>query len=103
MATATEEGAARRTKTEKRDVTINVRASAHIRDLIDRAAGAVGKSRSEFMLESARSRAQDVLLDQTVFTLDGGKYDALLKILDKPPAPPDRLRRLLAAEPPWET
>ncbi|WP_310410031.1 DUF1778 domain-containing protein [Chamaesiphon sp. OTE_8_metabat_110] len=49
---------------ETRDVTINIRAKKNQRDLIDRAAELQGKSRSEFMLESAQKTAQDVLLDQ---------------------------------------
>jgi uncharacterized protein (DUF1778 family) len=47
---------------ETRDVTINIRAKKNQRDLIDRAAQLQGKSRSEFMLESAQKTAQDVLL-----------------------------------------
>jgi uncharacterized protein (DUF1778 family) len=48
-------------------VTINIRAKKNQRDLIDRAAELQGKSRSEFMLESAQKIAQDVLLDPTIF------------------------------------
>uniref|UniRef100_UPI0037BE3A16 DUF1778 domain-containing protein n=1 Tax=Chamaesiphon sp. OTE_75_metabat_556 TaxID=2964692 RepID=UPI0037BE3A16 len=44
---------------ETRDVTINIRAKKNQRDLIDRAAELQGKSRSEFMLESAQKTAQD--------------------------------------------
>ncbi len=41
-----------------RDVTINIRAKQNQRDLIDHAAQVQGKSRSEFMLESAYQKAQ---------------------------------------------
>jgi uncharacterized protein (DUF1778 family) len=54
----------------RRDTVINVRVSRVLRDLIDRAADAIGKSRTEFILESARAHAVDVLLDQRLFTLD---------------------------------
>ena len=52
---------------ETRNVTINIRAKKNQRDLIDRAADLQGKSRSEFMLDSAQKTAQDVLLDQRFF------------------------------------
>ena len=38
-----------------RDVSINIRARNAQRDLIDRAAEAIGKNRSDFMLEAACS------------------------------------------------
>ena len=44
---------------QTRDVTLNIRAKQNQRDLIDRAAEIQGKSRSEFMLESAYQKAQD--------------------------------------------
>lgn len=87
---------------ERRDVTINVRASAGVRDLIDRAAAAIGKTRSDFMLETARARAEDVLLDRALFALDDRRFRAFAKRLDEPPPPAERLRRLLAEKAPWE-
>lgn len=83
-------------------VTISIRAKAVQRDLIDQAADRLGRSRSEFMLEAACKQAEDVLLDQTYFSLDAEKMAAFLAMLDNPPAPTDRLRRLLNASAPWE-
>ncbi len=60
MDTSVDEGLAN----ETRDVTIDIRAKKNQRDLIDRAAELQGKSRAEFMLESAQKTAQDVLLDR---------------------------------------
>lgn len=88
---------------EKRNVTINVRASAYVRDLIDFAASVTGKNRSEFMLESARAKAEDVLLDQRLFALDDKQYQRFVEILDEPAPPTDRLCELLARKAPWET
>ena len=96
MAVADRNGARRR------DVTINLRAPAPVKELIDRAARLLGKSRSEFMLESARRCAEDVLLDQRLFLLDDERYAALLDSLGKPPRPTAELRKLLAARSPWE-
>ena len=86
----------------RRDVTINLRAPARLRDLIDRAASAVGTSRSEFMLDSARSRAENVLLDQTRFALDERRLAEFERLLERPVAPNAALRRLLARKAPWE-
>ena len=47
-----------------RDAAINLRALPEQRDLIDQAASALGKNRSDFMLEAACERAQSVMLDQ---------------------------------------
>lgn len=87
---------------QARDVTINIRATQHQRDLIDYAAEVQGKSRSEFMLESAYQRAQNVLLDRSFFTLDQEKFEKFEALLDAPPAPNDKLRALLKAKAPWE-
>ena len=84
-------------------VTISIRAKAGQRDLIDQAAGRLGRSRSDFMLEAACRQAEDVLLDQTYFALDGQGFAAFQALLDRPPAPTDRLRRTLQASAPWDT
>ena len=52
-----------------------------LRDLIDRAADVFGKTRTEFILESARTHAIDVLLDQRLFKLDDEQYAAFLHAL----------------------
>ena len=84
-------------------VTISIRAKAGQRDLIDQAANRLGRSRSDFMLEAACKQAEDVLLDQTYFSLDAKSFAAFQTMLDKPPAPTDRLRRTLTARAPWGT
>jgi uncharacterized protein (DUF1778 family) len=86
----------------RRGVTINLRATAQLRDLIDRAARVLGKSRSEFMLDSARRSAEDVLLDQRVFILDDAKFAEFVNILEQPPKSIDNLKKLLSAKAPWE-
>jgi len=85
-----------------RGATINLRASAQLRDLVDLAASILGQNRTEFMLESARRRAEDVLLDQRLFTLDVERYKAFLNLLDEPPRPTKELRKLLSKKAPWE-
>ena len=82
--------------------SINLRIETHTRQLIDDAAAALGKTRAEFMIESARRQAIDVLLDQRLFVLDPDRYDAFMSALDNPPAPGPKLRALLRRVPAWQ-
>ena len=86
-----------------RDININIRAQRNQRDLIDQAARILGKTRSDFMLETACREAEDVLLDQRVFVLDAAAFAKFQALLDAPPADNPRLRALLATKAPWET
>jgi uncharacterized protein (DUF1778 family) len=82
--------------------SINLRIEANTRRLIDDAAAILGKTRTEFMIESARRQAIDVLLDQRLFVLDSARYDAFIQALDNPPAPGPKLRSLLRRVPAWQ-
>ena len=81
--------------------SINLRIETGTRQLIDDAAAILGKTRTEFMVESARQQAIDVLLEQRLFVLDSKRYDAFLNALDHPPAPGPKLRSLLRRVPAW--
>ena len=80
---------------------VNLRVSARDRDLIDRAA-ALGKSRSEFMLDATRQAAEDALLDRVLFRLGSDRHAAFLALLDAPPSANKALAKLLATPAPWE-
>jgi uncharacterized protein (DUF1778 family) len=82
--------------------TINLRIEPRTRDLIDAAADVVGKSRTEFMVDSARRDAIDVLLDQRLFVLDPDRFDAFAAALDNPPPAGPRLKALMRRRPPWK-
>jgi len=82
--------------------SINLRIERRTRRLIDDAAAILGKTRTEFMIESARRNAIDVLLDQRLFVLEAERYDAFMHALDNPPAPGPKLRSLLRRVPPWQ-
>lgn len=86
----------------RRDTTLNIRSNRRDVDLIDRAAELTGKTRSAFVLESARQSAQDVLLDRTVFGLNEGAFQRFVDILDNPPPPNDKLKMLMSTPAPWE-
>jgi len=87
---------------ETTSVSINIRAKAKQRDLIDMAADRLGRSRSDFMLEAACREAEDVLLDQVFFTVDEGTFAQFQTLLDQPLPATDKLRRLLKTKAPWE-
>ncbi len=85
-----------------RDATMNIRVTQVQRDLIDAAAAAQGKSRSEFVLEVAIQKAQDVILDRTFFNVDEQKFNDFLDLLDQPPVYSDRLQKLLKTKAQWD-
>lgn len=83
-------------------ISIKLHTDATSRDLIDRAAEALGRNRSEFVLEAARREATAVLLDQRLFLLENQAFRRFTAALDAPPAENPRLRRLLHTRAPWE-
>lgn len=85
------------------EANLHIRATARTKHLIDTAATAVGKTLSEFVLDSARQRAIDVLLDQRLFVLDHEKYGAFISALDSPPPAGAKLKALMKRKPLWQT
>lgn len=81
---------------------INLRTNPSQRDLFDRAAKLLHKSRTEFMLDAATKAAQEVLLNSNVFELDEAEYSTFVKLLDKPVAENTALIKLLNKQPSWE-
>lgn len=81
--------------------SINLRIETQTRRLIDDAAAVLGKTRTEFMIDSARAQAVDVLLDQRLFVFDAERHDAFVAMLDNPPPPGPRLKKLLRRPAPW--
>lgn len=84
-----------------RGETINLRASRKQKALIDRAAETLGRSRSDFMLDTACREAESILLDRRYFSLAQDEFEKFLAMLDSPPKDNPRLRRLLQTTPPW--
>jgi len=95
-------GNKRRAKNEKRTDTINLRVPPKVRRLIDKAAETLGKTRTDFVLDSAKKHAIDVLLDQRYFELDEAQWATFEAVLENPPMPNDQLKKLMSKETPWE-
>lgn len=87
---------------ELRSATINLRLQENARELIDKAATALGKSRTDFMVEAARREAEAVLLERCYFDLADEAFTAFQVALDQPPADNPRLQRLLNTPAPWQ-
>jgi uncharacterized protein (DUF1778 family) len=85
-----------------RGETINLRASREQKALVDQAAQALGRSRSDFMLDVVCREAQSVLLDRRYFALPAEDFKRFSLMLDKPPSENPKLRRLLERRPLWE-
>ena len=81
---------------------INIRVKPAERALIDQAAAAQGKSRSDFMLEASRRAAEEALLDRTLLRVDPETYARFVELLDAPPRPSEQLRKLMQAKAPWD-
>lgn len=90
-----------KTETESRTKPVQLRIRKDITDLIDRAAGAHGKSRSDFMIDAARRAAEDALLDQTLVRVDAESFRHYLDVLDQPPSG-EGFARLMNAPKPWQ-
>ena len=59
-------------------ISINLRLDDRSRQLIDDAAQSLGKTRTDFMVETARSLAIDVLLDRRLIALEDDQHAAFV-------------------------
>lgn len=82
-------------KTALRTEKLDLRLSAEAKRTLSAAASASQRSVSEFVLESALSRAAETLPDRRRFELDADRWEAFQAALDAPPRPLLRLKTLL--------
>ena len=82
--------------------SLNIRIKSEERSLIDRAAMARGKNRTDFILDAARLAAEEVVIGQVVILASPSAYAEFLSRLDSPPNANARLRKTLQTLPPWE-
>jgi uncharacterized protein (DUF1778 family) len=83
-----------------RGENINLRAPRDQKALIDRAALAISRNRSAFMLESVCREAKAVCSTGAIL-LPGDEFKRLTAMLDKSPASNLRWARLLKTKAPW--
>ena len=82
--------------------TLNLRIPPAERNLIDRAAEAAGKTRTDFILEAARRAAEETLLDRALMVVSPEAYGEFLKRLERPAQPNERLRQTMQGKTPWK-
>lgn len=87
--------------TAKRE-TLNLRIKPEVRGLIDRAAKARGKNRTDFILDAARAAAEEALLDQALLVASPEAYAEFLSRLERSPVPNSRLKKTLQTPAPWD-
>ncbi len=83
--------------------TLNIRIRPEDRGLIDRAALARGKNRTDFILEAVRAAAEEALLDQAMLRVTPEVYTEFIARLDQNPQPNAGLRKTMTTPAPWES
>jgi uncharacterized protein (DUF1778 family) len=81
--------------TERRTEKLDVRVSPSAKAKLQAAASATRRSMSDFVMESALSRAEETLAERRVFGLDAERWAAFQAALDAPVCPLPRLQALL--------
>jgi len=80
---------------------LGLRATLEQEFVLRRAAEVAHKSLTDFILDSACLAAEQTLLDQRLFMVSGGQYQALMDLLDQPEQPNDGLQDLFSRKAPW--
>jgi uncharacterized protein (DUF1778 family) len=75
---------------------LNLRVAAADDALLRQAAALTGETVSEFLVESARERAERLVADRTHFVLDEAQWSAFCAALDRPAEVKPELRELFA-------
>ena len=79
------------TRSEKLDLRLTPEAKR----TLNIAASAAGRSVSEFVLESALSRAEETLADRRHFGLNSERWEAFMAALEAPPREIPQLEKLM--------
>lgn len=85
-----------------KSASVNLRIDCISRNLIDHAAKLSGQSRSCFMIDAAKQKAEAILLEKTDFSLDEEKWKQFNEALDHCPESNAKLDKILAKTPLWK-
>lgn len=86
-----------------RSARFGLRATPEQEIVLRRAAEVAHKSLTDFILDSACLAAEQTLLDQRLFMVSGGQYQAFMDLLEQPEQVNEGLRDLFSRKAPWET
>lgn len=79
----------------KRTNRLNIRATKTEKKLLETAAARQATTVSDFVLEAARSRAEDILAEERNFELSPDRWKAFVSALDRPVRSKPQLKKLL--------
>jgi uncharacterized protein (DUF1778 family) len=85
-----------------KDHPISMRLPEADLSLIDRAAAARGRSRTDFVREAAVRLAESILLENTVIRMNPDAYADFMAVLSAPAAPVPELVEVFKRAAPWE-
>lgn len=86
-----------------RTTKLDLRLSPQAKQTLSAAARASHRSVSQFVLESALSRAEETLVERRRFELGAEQWQAFMAALDAPPRDLPRLRRLFQEPSPFDS
>lgn len=87
--------AAQRSMTERRTEKLDVRISRSAKSKLQAAASASHRSMTDFVMESALSKAEEMLAERRIFALNAANWTAFQAALDAPARPLPRMKALL--------
>ncbi len=71
--------------------------------VLRRAAKVANKTITDFILDSACLVAEETLLDQRLFMVEGEQYASLLELLERPAQVNEGVQDLFSRKAPWDT
>ena len=74
---------------------IDIRTTPRVKNILLEAAEAINKTMSEFVIDSAMTKAAEVLADRRMFFLNEKQWQEFMAVLDAPATPMPRMERLL--------
>lgn len=89
-------------KRSGRRETLNIRIPLEEKFLIDHAAVALGKNRTDFILDAAHLAAEEALFERSIIRMNPEVYAEFMRRLDDAPNPSDRLRKTMRTAAPWD-
>ncbi|WP_371434655.1 DUF1778 domain-containing protein [Polaromonas sp.] len=86
----------------KADARLEARVPANVLALVKRAATLEQRTVTEFVVEHLNTAAQQVLLDQTFFSIDEENFKAFEAMMAAPMSENTALQQLLSSRSPWD-
>ena len=87
---------------QRASVTINLRMKTSQRDLIDQAADAVGKNRSEYLLDVATQAAQETILNQRLLLFSDAQWEEFPAAMARPPLVNELFKKAMSRKSTWK-